>query len=146
MLNEVEKRALEMLLAGEDDRLAVLRSQLKGVSVARRELSGAGFFTHLSVPAHLPRVPSKQLVIGDLYSEVAGLQHPAGFLLFVTDGTLDLLECFTVDDQLPETATLYRHYYVHPSTPGTVGGRYSHGEMESFRWLHPERSASIFCG
>ena len=121
MLNEMEKRALEMLVAGEDDRLAVLRSQLKGASVARRELTGVGFFTHLSVAAHLPRVHGqKRLVIGDVYSEIAGLRNAAGFLLFVTDGTLDLLECFTIDDQWPETATRYRHYYVHPSTPGSA--------------------------
>lgn len=121
MLNEMEKRALEMLLAGEDDRLAVLRSQLKAALVARRELSGVGFFTYLSVPPHLPRVQGpKRLVIDDLYSEVAGLQHPAGFLLFVTDGTLDVLECFTVDDQWPETPRCTRHYYVHPSAPGSA--------------------------
>ena len=44
MLNEMEKRALEMLLAGPDDRLAILRSQLNGATVDRREMSGAGFF------------------------------------------------------------------------------------------------------
>jgi hypothetical protein len=81
-------------------------------------------------------VPSKQLVIGDLYSEVAGLQHPAGFLLFVTDGTLDLLECFTVDDQLPETATLYRHYYVHPSTPGSAS--LVETKERDLRWALPD--------
>ena len=121
MLNEIERRALEMLLAGEDDLLAVLRSQLKAALVARRDLSGGGFFTYLSVPSHLPRAHGhKRLVLGDLYAEVAGLQHPAGFLLFVTDGTLDVLECFTVDDQWPETVTVHRHYYVHPSAPGSA--------------------------
>jgi len=121
MLNEMERRALEMLLAGEDDRLAVLRAQLNGASVARRELSGAGFFAHLSIPASLSRLHErKQLIIGDLYSELAGLQHPAGFLLFVTDGILDFLECFIVDDRWPETATLRRLYYVRPAAPGSA--------------------------
>jgi hypothetical protein len=121
MLNEIEESTLEMLLAGEDDRLTVLRSQLNGVAVARRELSGAGFYTHLSVPDHLPRVRGcGRLVIGDLYAEVTGLQHPAGFLLFVNDGALDFLECFIVEDQWPETARLRRLYYVHPSAPGSA--------------------------
>jgi hypothetical protein len=55
-----------------------------------------------------------------LYSEFADLQHPAGFLLFVTDGILDFLECFIVDDRWPETATLHRLYYVHPSASGSA--------------------------
>ena len=87
--------------------------------VARREFSGVGFFTYLSVPAELPRAKGcARLVLGDVYAEVAGLQHSAGFLLFVTDGALDVLECFIVDDQWPEIATLRRLYYVHPPTPG----------------------------
>ena len=122
MLNEMEKRALEMLLAGPDDRLAILRSQLNGATVDRREMSGAGFFTHLSIPSDVPRlVPGpKGMVIGDVYAEVTGLQHPAGFLLFVDDGALNFLECFIADDRWPETATLRRPYYVHPATPGTA--------------------------
>ena len=54
MLNEMEKRALEMLLAGADDRLAVLRSQLSSASVASREMTGVGFFTNFSIPADVP--------------------------------------------------------------------------------------------
>lgn len=121
MLNEIETRALEMLLAGQDHRLAVLRSQLSEAVVTRREATGAGLFTHLSVPAHLPRVRSNnRVVIGDLYSEIIGLRHPAGFLLFVTDGRMDFLECFIVDDRWPETTTLHRPFYVRPSEPGSA--------------------------
>jgi hypothetical protein len=120
MLNEMEKRALEMLLAGADERLTILRSQANSATVDRREMSGAGFFTHLSIPLDVPRlVPGpKRLVIGDVYAEVTGLQYPAGFLLFVDDGALNFLECFIVDDRWPETATLRRPYYVHPAAPG----------------------------
>ena len=122
MLNEMEKRALEMLLAGADDRLAILRSQLNSATVDRREMSGAGFFTHLSIPLDVPLlVPGpKRMVIGDVYAEVNGLQHPAGFLLFVDDGALNFLECFIADDRWPEAATLRRPYYVHPVTPGNA--------------------------
>jgi hypothetical protein len=50
MLDELEKRALEMLLAGADDRLAILRSQLNAATITHREMSGVGFFTHFSIP------------------------------------------------------------------------------------------------
>ena len=60
MLSEMEKTALDMLLEGEDDRLAVLRRQLDGVGVVNREFSGTGFFTHLSVASSVPRLDPKQ--------------------------------------------------------------------------------------
>lgn len=122
MLNEMEKRVLELLLAGADDRLAILRAQLSRATVDRREMSGAGFFTYLSIPADVALlVPGpKRMVIGDVYAEASGLQHPAGFLLFVDDGALNFLECFIADDRWPETATLRRPYYVHPATPGSA--------------------------
>jgi hypothetical protein len=60
------------------------------------------------------------MVIGDVYAEVTGLEHPVGFLLFVDDGALNFLECFIVDDRWPETPTLRRPYYVHPATPGSA--------------------------
>jgi hypothetical protein len=111
-----------MLLDGADDRLTILRSQLNSATVGRREMSGVGFFTYLSIPVNSPRlVPGpKRMVIRDVYAEVTGLQHPAGFLLFVNDGALNFLECFIVDDRWPETATLRRPYYVHPVTPGNA--------------------------
>jgi len=119
MLTELERRALEMLLDGADSRLVVLRRQLREAIVERRVSSGAGFFTHLSVAAGIPRLDgSKRLIIGDVYADVTGLQNPAGFLLFVINGAIEMLECFIVDDAWPDGATIERAYYVHPSTPG----------------------------
>jgi hypothetical protein len=122
MLTEIETHALDMLLAGDRPELATLRAQLKSATVAKREFTGAGFFTHFAVPAELPRVESRsRFALGDLYAEVAGLAHAAGFVLFVNDGAIDVLECFIVDDHWPEAATLVRAYYVKPAPPGSAG-------------------------
>ena len=122
MLNEMERRALEMLLAGDDENLALLRAQLNAAVVVQREFTGVGFFTHLSVPAELPRLRSRaRLVLSDLYAEVSGLKHEANFLLFVDDGVIDCLECCIVDDRWPDDATLRRPYYVRPAVPGSSG-------------------------
>jgi hypothetical protein len=75
MLNEMEWRALEMLLAGDKPELALLRAQLNAATVASRNYTGVGFFTRFSVPAELPRVRERRLVLSDLYAEVAGLEH-----------------------------------------------------------------------
>ena len=120
MLNEMERRTLEMLLAGDTLELAVLRAQLDAATATSRKFTGVGFFTQLSVPAGLPRVTRRgRLVLDDIYAEVSGLEHDAGFALFVEDGAIDVLECHIVDDCWPDNATLRRPYYVHPSSPGS---------------------------
>jgi hypothetical protein len=104
-----------MLLAGDKASLDLLRHQLAVVEVAEREFSGAGSFTYLRVPASAPRLDGRSsLVIGDVYADVTGLKHAVGFLLFVSDGALDMLECFIHDEQWPASSpTLLRAYYVH---------------------------------
>ena len=104
-----------MLLAGDNADLALLRQQLAVVEVGGREFSGAGFFTQLRVPVSAPRLEgTTRLVIGDVYAEVTGLDHVVGFLLFISDGVLDMLECFIYDDEWPASPTsLLRAYYVH---------------------------------
>ena len=116
----MERRALEMLLAGDNAELGVLRAQLNAATVASREFTGVGFFTELSVPAELPRVKRRtRLVLSDVYAEVSGLEHEAGFVLFVDNGAIVCLECFIVDDHWPDDATMRRPYYVRPSEPGS---------------------------
>jgi hypothetical protein len=113
-MNEIERKALEMLLAGDHPSLAVLREQLALADVAGRRFSGVGFFTELRVPPSARRLDDvPRLIIHDVYAEVSGLEHPVGFLLFITDGVLDTLECFIHDDQWPSSPpSLVRAYYV----------------------------------
>jgi hypothetical protein len=112
MLNEIETIAMGMLLAGEHPTLVVLRDQLAVAKVADREFSGVGFFVHFQVPASSPRADEVRLVIGDVYAKLTGLEHDAGFLLFVSDGALDMLECFIVDDRWPTEPEIVHVYYV----------------------------------
>ena len=120
MLNELEQEILHMLVAGNHPDLACLRNQLSLATLERREMSGVGFFTTLSLPEGAPRLTGRRsLVIGDVYAEITGLEHWAGFLLFIKDCAMDFLECFIVDDQWPEFASLQRAFYVHHPTPAT---------------------------
>jgi len=112
MLNEIERTAIDMLLAGKHPVLAVLRDQLASAEVAHRELTGVGFFVYFRVPPSVPRLDKQRLVIGDVYAELTDLEHEAGFLLFIKDGALDTLECFIVDDRWPVAPRLVRAYYV----------------------------------
>lgn len=113
-MNEVERNVLQMLLAGDDARLKVLRHQLKVAEVLERDFSGAGFFTTLRVHASAPRLEGHpRLIIGDVQAELTGLIQPVGFLLFVNDGALDFLECFAGGEWPASPPTILRTYYVH---------------------------------
>ena len=120
MMDHMERKALDMLLAGEDPLLEVLRAQLASVAVIERDFSGVGFHTSLSVPDGVPRAENcPRKVIGDVYAEITGLEHSAGFQLYVLNGVLDCLECYIVDSEWPNGATLIRAYYVQPQMPGS---------------------------
>jgi hypothetical protein len=114
-MNELEHEIAQMLLAGDHALLTILRRQLEVVELESREFSGVGFFTYLRVPASAPRLEGRpRLVIGDVYAKLSGLDHEVGFLLFISDGALNMLECFIHDDQWPTSPpALLRAYYVH---------------------------------
>jgi hypothetical protein len=135
VVNELERNVLAMLLAGDHPSLTVLREQFAVVEVEAREFSGVGFFTELRVPPSAPRLEGRpRLIIGDVHAEVSGLEHPVGFLLFVSDGALDMLECFIYDDQWPTHApTLMRAYYVHTGERGEVVETPSRDLQSAFR-------------
>ena len=104
---------LDMLLAGDDPELSSLREQMASATISRREYSGAGFFTTFAVDPSAPRV-TRRMPLGDVYADVSGLAHPAGFMLFFKDGLVDFLECFIVDASWPEDGHLIRAFYMHP--------------------------------
>lgn len=114
-MNEIETQIMAMLLHGKHTILATLRDQLAIASVAGREFTGVGFFTRFDVPPIVGRLPSlRRATIQDVRADVAGLQHGAGFILFVDEGVLDTLECYIYEDAWPANASLNRLYYVRP--------------------------------
>src|SRR5262249_12674723 len=119
-MNEVERQVMDFLLRGAHPVLALLREQLPVAEVVERKFSGIGFFTYFRVPPSAPRVPScRRIVISDVDAEIEGLQHGAGFVLFVDEGILHMLEGFAYAASWPTDAKLKRIYYMHRKTPGS---------------------------
>jgi hypothetical protein len=132
-VTEIECEALEWLLRGDHPDLDILREQTAVASIAGREFTGCGFFTRLAVPASAPRLPEAgRLVVRDVYAEVEGLKHGAGFLLFAEGGAVELLECFTHGEDWPEGARLRRLYHVRPRQPGS--GELVEAEGRDWAW------------
>lgn len=112
-LNVLERAVLEKLLDGNHPVLAALRVQLGSCEVSRREFTGCGFFTNLEVERSIQAAPTtharaKVLHVG---ARISGLMRGASFVLFVTDGYMDLLEGFSYDESWPEVISGFSLYY-----------------------------------
>jgi hypothetical protein len=110
---------MEMLLAGDDPSLEVLRFQLDSANVSDRKFTGAGFFTEFQVPKETSQLSGKQnFVIGDVSGQVSG--HHCGFLLFVKDGALDFLEGHLWGDgDWPDPMQIESLHYIRHSPAGS---------------------------
>ena len=111
-LINLELTVMKLLLAGDDDVLVGLRRQFETSTVTNREFTGVGFFTTFGVPVSVPKVAEgKSFKFGDVNASVAGLQHGAGFLLFVKDGVLKMLEGYSYDEPWPKQITTFELSY-----------------------------------
>jgi hypothetical protein len=111
--DQLERKVMEMLLAGDDPTLNVLREQYRVADVTKRELTGVGFFLNFAVPPGAARLAgSGSLHLGDVAAQMEGLQHGAGFILFVREGAIDFLEGFSYDEPWPPSVEGFRLSYV----------------------------------
>lgn len=121
-LEPIERRVMQMLLAGEHPALETLREQFDSSGVSDREYTGVGFFTSFTVRDDLPRLqPPRRIVIGDVGADLEGLTYGCGFILFIDDGILGALECHLWgDDVFPNDPRYLRLYYIHQPEPPHV--------------------------
>jgi len=104
---------MQKLLDGEDEVLSILREQAKAIAVTEREMTGVGFYTTFFIPngaRHLPNNPSFKF--GDVTAKTLGLNYGAGFLLYVQDGALHILEGYIYDESWPEEISVFELSYT----------------------------------
>lgn len=103
----LELAVLSKLLEGDIPLLQALRVQLTNCSVVQREFTGCGFYTTLSTSADATRIPHFDAKFGDVIADIAGLANGAGFLLFIKDGLLDMLEGYSFDEPWPLSTDVF---------------------------------------
>lgn len=69
----------------------ILRQQIETAQVSAFENTGVGFFSTVSVPADVPRLPDKS-PLDAAHGSVNGVEDGMGFLVFLEDGRLSLIE------------------------------------------------------
>ena len=106
---------LETLLSRDEPEYDALRDQLISCCVVGREMTGVGFSSRLDVDAAAPAAAADvgnplgtgRAFADDVYADIDGLEHGAGFALWLDDGRLSQLEGFTYDDPWPDVVRTY---------------------------------------
>jgi hypothetical protein len=112
-MTQLEQEVLALLLDGADPVLATLRDQVRVATLKERRFTGVGFFSNYHVPDSAQRIAGNPSIrFGDVHAEIHGLAYGAGFVLFVDNGVITMLEGYTYDDPWPETISGYKLSYI----------------------------------
>ncbi len=102
-LTALEEQVLQMMLRGDDETRTVLRQQLHFLQVSSRRFTGVGFFCDFAIDLKAPRIVGRpKLELGGVAGTAQNLKHGLGFVLFVVDGALSMLEGYTYDEPWPD--------------------------------------------
>src|SRR5580698_9110702 len=98
-LTSLELQVLGKFLKGDDQALPILRQQMEQAEVSAREMTGVGFYTRFTIPSEIIRIVGRpSFKLGDVSGKAANVLHGLGFLLYISDGALSMLEGYTYDD------------------------------------------------
>ena len=105
--SRLEKAAIEAILSQPVDGMEVVRTQFSAASVVKRDYTGVGFFTNISVPSSVPPMPDSKELRDALFHGAGGWPESdrdglVMFILWTTDGYISCLEGCTVRDLWPE--------------------------------------------
>lgn len=116
-ITPLESEVIEWLLRGDEPVLAALRTQFSVASIFSRELTGKGFYLKFEIPSDAQRVlgalnAKPSFYLGDVEAQIDTLKRGAGFLLWITDGKLDILEGYTFGEEWPMRITKFELMYL----------------------------------
>lgn len=79
-------------------------------NVLNREFTGYGFYTHFKVDSTYRLQEIKKTVLGNVHADINNLKYGVGFVLYINNGLIDMLECYTYDEKWPEDFKEYHLY------------------------------------
>jgi hypothetical protein len=97
----LELGSLRLLLSSPNCTDEALRAQINQLTIASRELTGAGMVTRFSVPDKSASVFTNKQRFSNLSGQAPSLRLGFGGVLYVEAGKLDSLEFFTYDEPWP---------------------------------------------
>ena len=101
--SDFEKKVLSEIASADTERNTLL-AQVELADVTKREDTGVGFYSHLSLPKNAPRLSSRRWKIEDMpkaHGAHPQLEAGAGFILWIKDGFMTCLEGYTYGGKWP---------------------------------------------
>jgi hypothetical protein len=112
-LTPLEKAVLDKLLDKAGEPFETIRRQLSVVTLAKRNFTEVGFYIEfvLLTEAQVKR-DAPDMTLGGIGAEFPGLEHGAGFVLFIRQGVMSMLEGFTFDEKWPESTSEFKLFKI----------------------------------
>jgi hypothetical protein len=99
-IGQLDRAVLEFMLNRNGAVYSQLRDQIPLLKSAGREMSGVGYFAYFRPSGEAkPASDRINIEISDVGGTTPDLKHGVGFILFVRDGLIEMLEGFTVGDE-----------------------------------------------
>lgn len=115
-LTDLERDAIGRIVAEAPEYRVMLDHQLQSVMVEKRENTGGGFLTTLLVAeATTIEIPSPLGL--NVYGSIDGMAYGLGFLLFIENGLISLLEGYSVGGEDTADLDFERVAYTITSKP-----------------------------
>jgi hypothetical protein len=107
---QFEREVMEMIAKENPKYEAKIMAQYEKARVIKREFTGHGFFTDFDITDPADSLGCGYKVqLGDLTAEFPGVKFGAGFVLFIENGFISMLEgCVYGNDPWPERITEYK--------------------------------------
>ena len=114
-LNKLEKDVIKAILKSNDknDMYEKLFCQYKDLCVKKRTFTDVGFFTEFYDCDDIFVCDGiEYLRLGGIQAEITGLKYGAGFVLYIKNGKIVLLEGYCYDEKWPNDADIIELFEV----------------------------------
>lgn len=106
--------ALDLLLAGDNYILDELRNQRTRILTTALEVTGRGFFVYYTMASDVKPITSPcHFELGDVIAGIKGLEYGMGFILFVRNGYMKMLEGYTYEENFTNAENVKYITYSH---------------------------------
>ncbi len=109
-------------MAEKPDHFGPLSEQLQSVTVEKRENTGGGFFTTISVSSLAPAAIVPSPLGLKVYANIDGMEHGLGMLLFFEQGRMSLLEGYSVGGENTSAIEFGTVAFAINDSPATLHG------------------------
>ena len=92
MFTDLELAALHSIFSETPELAADLERQMERATIVKRENTGGGFFTTIMVSTDALQVNAPRVLGYETHARIHGLKHGLGFVLFMEEGRMHLLE------------------------------------------------------